>query len=461
MEGVIPSARRAALGFGERTKKCKYVHDKRQDADSSGDKKSRFPAIGREAWPIMMTRKRNLWTMLALAMLVAAGCAAPLERPCVPAQLAVSRLRDAEAPADCCPLADPDVLASLHDLIQRDEACRSLSNRLPQNYLALSGGGVLGSFTVGVLLGWTESGQRPQFDVVTGISTGALIATYAFLGSKYDGALRDYYSNYGARDVYRQRPKLALLWSDSAVKTEPLRQKIETALTDTMLVEVAAAHAAGRRLYIGTTNLETGKLVIWDMGAIAASGRPDARRLYADVLLASASIPGLFPPVHIDVEINGAKYQETHVDGGTTAAVFFQPFMLNLDKNDIRSRSGSNLYVIDAGKLYADPHCVDPRIIKIARTAIRGMLYAGARNDLARLGTLALITGLNYHLAAVPQDFPLNLDTLDFDRNEMRRLFDEGFRQGKNGGEWHTRLEHLGVDEDILPRSGTRFRTLP
>lgn len=407
--------------------------------------------------------RRSLILVLVLgAMLgsVVLGCRFPA-RNCVPPNLSQSYLRDIDAPDGQFPMANPDLFHSLRVTLEREQADGVMANRPPQNYLALTGGGVFGAFTVGVLCGWSDSGRRPQFDVVTGISTGALIATYAFLGPKYDPQLRDYYSNYGSRDVYRPRRKLSILWSDSVVDSTPLREKIDAACTPELLAEVAAAHQTGRRLYIGTTNLDTRKLVIWDMGAIAASGRPEARTLYRDVVLASCSVPAFFPPVRIKVEINGQRYEELHVDGGATTAVFFQPFMLQLDRGNVRSRAGSNLYVIDAGKIFADPKCVEQKIIKIAGTTLRAMLYAGSRNDLFRLYTLALITGLNYHLAAVPQDFPMDLDALNFDPNQMRRLYEEGYRQGLSGKEWHTRLDNIGLDEDIMPRSGTRFQAWP
>jgi predicted patatin/cPLA2 family phospholipase len=397
--------------------------------------------------------------LLALVGVAAVGCKVPA-RKCPPPKILTANLHEIDDAESCCAMANPNLLESLKETLARDQAENSVLNRPPQNYLALSGGGVLGTFTVGVLCGWSDSGHRPQFDVVTGISTGALIATYAFLGSHYDQVLRDYYSDFGPRDVYRRRCALSILWSDSAVDSTPLREKIEKAITCEVLAEVAAAHAEGRRLYIGTTNLDSRRLVIWDMGAIAASGRSDARKLYCDVVLASASVPGFFPPVRIDVEINGQRYEEMHVDGGTTAAVFFQPFMLNLG-NDIRSRAGSNLYVIEAGKQFADPGCVKPRLLPIGTTALRTMLDSSARNDLARLYTLALMTGVNYNLASVPEDFKTNLDPLSFDTKEARRLYDEGYRQGLGGRDWHTRLDNIGVDEDTLPRAGTHFRAIP
>ncbi len=397
--------------------------------------------------------------LVAIGGIVAVGCKAAARRA-PPPQLATSSLHEIDDVDSCCALPNPDVLEGLKEALDRDQANKSVLNRQPQNYLALSGGGVLGTFTVGVLCGWTDSGRRPQFDVVTGISTGALISTFAFLGPQYDPIIRDYYSNFGPKDVYRMRCALSILWSDSAADSMPLRQKIEKAITCEILAEVAAAHAEGRRLYIGTTNLDTRRLVIWDMGAIAASGRADARKLYCDVVLASASVPGFFPPVKIDVEINGQKYQEMHVDGGTTAAVFFQPFMLNLDKSDIRSRAGSNLYVIQAGKQFLDAKGVSSRVIPIAADALRTTLHASSRNDLERLYTLALITGVNYNLASVPQDFPSTIDALNFDPQAAKQLYDEGYHQGLSGHEWHTRLDNIGIEEDTLPRAGTHFRAI-
>jgi predicted patatin/cPLA2 family phospholipase len=400
-----------------------------------------------------------LFALLAAAGFAAVGCKTPV-RHCPPADLATAQLHDIDDPDSCSPLANPDLIAGLKAELDRGRNCRLVSNRKPQNYLALSGGGVNGTFTVGVLCGWSDSGKRPEFDVVTGISTGALIATYAFLGQRYDGVLRDYYSNFSPKDVYRIRRPLSILWSDSAVDSTPLKEKIDKAVSCEILAEVAAAHAEGRRLYIGTTNLDTRRLVIWDMGAIASSGRPDARTLFRDVILASASVPGFFPPVHINVEINGEKYDEMHVDGGTTAAVFFQPFMLNLDNGELRSRAGSNLYVIEAGKQFADPTCVPPRIIKIAASSLRTTLHASSRNDLSRLYTLALVTGVNYHLASVPQDFPMAMDALNFDGKEAKRLYDEGYRHGLEGRDWHTRLDNIGLEEDTLPRAGTKFQAV-
>ena len=201
----------------------------------------------------------------------------------------------------------------------------------PVNVLAISGGGSYGAFDVGVLHGWTDSGTRPVFDVVTGISTGALIATFAFLGPQYDEFMRDSYVNSRADDVYEMRWYLSIMNSDSIARSTPLMKRIDAAITPKVLEEIAKAHAKGRRLYVGTTNLDTRRFVVWDMGAIASAGTPEALELYRRIILASASVPAFFPPVLIDIDVDGQKHQELHVDGGTTSAVFVPMAMIKCD----------------------------------------------------------------------------------------------------------------------------------
>jgi hypothetical protein len=224
---------------------------------------------------------------------------------------------------------------------------------------------------------------------------------------------------------------------------------------------VAAAHAAGRRLYIGTTNLDTRRLVIWDMGAIAARGTPEALELYRKVVLASASVPGLLPPVYIDVEVDGRTYREVHVDGGASASVFLGAFMLKADPHNLRSRAGSNLYVITSGKLYADAEAVQPALTQLSAAAISSMLYAGTRSDLYRLYYLSQVAGVNFRLLAVPQDFPLNPNSLCFEKEEMQRLFEVGRRLGYEGKAWRQTPPEVEQGEQELPRTGVRFLTEP
>jgi hypothetical protein len=196
--------------------------------------------------------------------------------------------------------------------------------QLIYNYLSISGGGSDGAFGAGLINGWTESGERPHFKVVTGVSTGALIAPYAFLGPDYDAKLRESYTTVDASHIFEILGILPMLFSESATSTKPLQDLIATGVDEKLLDAVAVEYKKGRRLYVASTNLDAEQPIIWDMGAIAASGRPDRLALFRKVMLASASIPSLFPPVMIDVRANGEQRQEMHVDGG----VFFQSFSI-------------------------------------------------------------------------------------------------------------------------------------
>ncbi|HSO72195.1 MAG TPA: patatin-like phospholipase family protein, partial [Thermodesulfobacteriota bacterium] len=189
----------------------------------------------------------------------------------------------------------------------------------PGVFLALSGGGDDGAYGAGVLCGWTAHGDRPQFKLVTGISTGALIAPFAFLGSSYDDTLRHLYTGISSQDILRKNNLLTVLWRESLADTKPLANMLDHYVDEAMLAAVAAEHKKGRRLIIGTTQLDAQRLVLWDMGAIAASGDPEAIKLFRKIMLTSASIPGAFPPQYIRVESGGNFYEEMHVDGGTTA----------------------------------------------------------------------------------------------------------------------------------------------
>lgn len=309
--------------------------------------------------------------------------------------------------------------------------------------------------------GWTASGQRPTLDIVSGVSTGALIATYAFLGPEHDHNLREFYTTTTQADIYKMRSKPAVLWSDSAASSDPLKQLIQQRITPQLLCAVAQAHAQGRRLYVGTTNLDTGRLVIWDMGAVASGSQGDSLGLYRKIILASASVPGFFPPVSIDVTVNGRKYTELHADGGTTAQVFFRASMLDIDPSQFaggrRPLSGSRVYVIVAGKSYPDPKCVDQRALKIAASALGALTYAQTRNDLVRIYTLTMLTGMDFRLATIPQGLPLNPDSLAFDLAEMQRLHQCGFQMASTSQAWADGPPVLDASQQSIPRAGTNF----
>jgi hypothetical protein len=303
-----------------------------------------------------------------------------------------------------------------------------------QRILALSGGGAYGAYTVGFLAGWTRSGARPEFDVVTGISTGGLIATYAFLGPRYDAALADLYTGVTSRDIYRKRPWIVLPFADSVASSEPMQRLIAARVDARLLNEVAREHGRGRRLYVGTTDLDRRRFVVWDMGRVASSGRPDAVDLYRTILLASASVPGFFPPVPIDCCPQQPGRTELHADGGASRQVFVPGRVSEVDgpgwDAGRASLAGSSVYILLAGKVYADPVCVQPRLKDIAGSALKSLIYSETRNDLYRIWTLCRATGMGYRLAAIPQDVPISQDSLSFEPAEMRALYDLGCCDG-------------------------------
>ena len=192
------------------------------------------------------------------------------------------------------------------------------------NLLAISGGAEDGAFGAGLLVGWSDTGTRPSFDLVTGVSSGALIAPFAFLGREYDGQLREIFTKYGRQDIFTYNVP-GLLEGSALADDAPLARLIERYVDDAFMQDIARERAKGRVLLIGTTNLDTQRPVMWDMGRIAMSRNPDAKSLFRKILLASATLPEIFPPVRIQVRVGGQNYDELHVDGGVTRQVFMTP----------------------------------------------------------------------------------------------------------------------------------------
>ncbi len=329
---------------------------------------------------------------------------------------------------------------------------------VPRNVLVLSGGGMNGAYPAGVLKGWTASGARPRFDVVTGISTGALIAPCAFLGPEYDAELERLYTSMRQENVFRPR----LLWFDSLVSSEPLEQKIAAGATPEILQKIAAAHRQGRRLYVGTTNLDTKSLVVWDLGAIAARNSAESRTLFQKVLLASCSIPGLLPPVPIDVEIDGKRFTELHVDGGVTACVFLQPAMMGIGPQGAlpSDANPASIYVLVAGKLHQMVTPTRRELLSIAGESMNAVFQAKMEGELARLFMLARYARADFKLTGIPQDYEEPGNNLSFAPQVMSGLFDEGYRGGRDGTAWQSLPPGLEKEWIALPRSDTRFATV-
>ncbi len=305
--------------------------------------------------------------------------------------------------------------------------------------LAISGGAANGAYGAGLLKGWSEKGTRPVFKVVTGVSTGAFTAPFAFLGSKHDAEIETYYTTTSTKDVMRSKGIFGMLFSNSFASDKPLVQKIVEYIDKNLLDEVAREHKRGRRLFVGTVNLDAQRFVVWDMGAIACRGDID---LFRKVILASASIPVSFPPVYFHVQAEGNPYDEMHVDGGTVAQVFsIYKLMRHMDGAakalgiDPKKTKGK-WYVIRNGYVYPEYQQIKDTLPSIAGRAIDTIVNAQGVGDTYKIYVYMQKRGDDYNLAYIPADFKPEAKEL-FDPKEMRRLFDRGYEDALKGDPWH------------------------
>jgi predicted patatin/cPLA2 family phospholipase len=318
----------------------------------------------------------------------------------------------------------------------------------PIQYLALSGGGMNGAFGAGFLCGWSAHGSRPTFDFVTGISAGALLAPFAFLGPDQDAALREIHANLRPTDLFRRKGLLRLLRDDSALDTTPLRELLKRYVTREMMESIAREHARGRRLWIGTANLDARRPVIWDMGTIASSSRSDALELFIQVMMASSALPGAFPPVYFSVEAGGRTYDELHVDGGVGRQAFAYGPVLHLDEirralgDSVRVRP-AELFIIRNGDLGTHYDPVKPKALPILMNSLRSLTHQQAEGDFYRMFVYAERDKCQYNLTGIPRDY-VRGSFKDFDPGEIKRLFALGEQMGQTGGCWiHTPWEEL------------------
>ena len=298
--------------------------------------------------------------------------------------------------------------------------------RPARHILALSGGGSYGAFTAGVLTGWTRSNSRPEFDVVTGVSTGALIAPLAFLGPDYDLLMRRFYTEIGPDDILTPHYWAQVPFRASISSNAPLRDILDKGITPEVVAQIAAEHKKGRRLYVATTQLDTRKTVVWDVGEVA--GGPGGRALVIDILLASCAVPGVFPPIRLPGEAGGPG--EWHVDGGTTAPIFVPPSALE------NAADGAQLYVIVAGKFYPDESQVPPRLVKVLGASGAALMHAMIRREVANLYHMAKLARVEFHSASIRLDFPVRDTGIEFDTASMNRMYVEGISVGRGGPGW-------------------------
>ncbi len=386
----------------------------------------------------MQYRKRGLVILLGVVLTLEVGCASVPKRHPLPLsqvdRAVIAGIPHARSWGDELP-----EFADTWFAMEREEIQKAYSAWFGkhQAYLAISGGGAKGAFGAGLLVGWTDSGTRPEFQLVTGISTGALTAPFAFLGSDYDGLLEEVYTQYATKDLVNKRGFFNAMTSDAMYSTKKLEALIARYFDEEILEKLAVEAAKGRVLNIGTTNLDAGRPVIWRISAIAASDRPDRLELIRKIILASASIPAAFPPVAIEVESDGQPFDELHVDGGASAQVFLYPAAIDgariaklLDAPDT-----PEVFVIRNSWVDPENETVNRKLFPIVGRTVDSLIRTQGIGDLYRIYLLTQRDGLDFNLAYLPETFTDEPEEA-FDPAWMRKLFDIGYEMGKAGYPW-------------------------
>jgi hypothetical protein len=304
-----------------------------------------------------------------------------------------------------------------------------------RSMLALSGGSDNGAYGAGLLSGWTKSGTRPEFAIVTGVSTGALIAPFAFLGPDEDPTLEKLFTTISAKNIYKNRFPLAIPVAPSVASTKPLARMIGTVMTNPLIDRIGREHARGRRLFVGTANLDAQRMVIWNMGAIAASQAPGRYDLFRQVLLASSAIPAFFTPVMIKAEAGGRVITEMHVDGGTTAQILTLPDEAIVADRVPTAARPLHIYMIVNNKLNGEFKLVKPRTVPIASQAISLNMRRSMASTVNLSYLYAKEHGVDFNLSFIDKTYP-NADHDLFDTAFMRGLFAYGLKLGETGTFW-------------------------
>jgi predicted acylesterase/phospholipase RssA len=391
-----------------------------------------------------------LFMLVAVAL---AGCTGvrlpPALATTTEAKSLIPGYQDIRAWGDVAPQDGQAQLATIRNqILARAERERGLPNGGIYDVLVLSGGGSDGAYGAGLLNGWTRHGDRPEFQLVTGISTGALIAPFAFLGPDYDEELERFYTTTRTADLIELNVLRALFgWALGLTDITLMQVTVDNVLTDEMIGHIAAEHAKGRRLWIGTTNLDAQRPVIWDIGAIASSDRPNKRELIRDVLLASSAIPGALPPVLFTVEVDGEQFSEMHVDGGVTRQLFVYPRQWRLDEQLAQRVNGITLgtiYVVRNTRLDPVNAPVRPNLLDITQRSISTLIKAAGVADIQVIEDQANRDGWALRVTAVPASFD-QVENEFFDPDYMRALFDVGYERALAGDPWETVLGPGGV----------------
>jgi predicted acylesterase/phospholipase RssA len=392
------------------------------------------------------------FTSALLIVLLGLQACSSIQRVPVPQSAALSARPLAGEPVRVWGDEPPQHAAIMAERRLAQARAAGVSQNATPTLLAISGGASDGAFGAGLLNGWSAAGTRPRFDVVTGVSTGAIIAPFAFLGPAHDDQLKSIYTEYGKSDIFKVRNIFSMAANASVVDTGPLEGLIAQYVTPELVSAIAAEHRKGRRLLIGTTHLDAQRPVIWSVGDIAQRGDDEAVNLIRKLILASAAVPGVFPPVLIQVEYDGKVYDEMHVDGGVTNQLFIFPARL---RPGIKARHPSGvaarLFVIRNGRLNPEWESTEPGLVKIAGRSIMSLLKYQGMGDINRLYLQALENKVEFNLASIPETFAAKEKEL-FDLDYMRGLYEAGFQLGRAGYKWQKAPPHFSPGQPV-PRN--------
>ena len=383
-------------------------------------------------------KQASQWSTVAL-LLILTGCASVPERQPIPPEYTLKAeipgIPEARFWGDEWPTFAADKFEESSDADFRRDFSGIYDK--PHNYLAISGGGANGAFGAGLLIGWTATGERPEFSMVTGVSTGALTAPFAFLGPDYDDEMKEVYTTTTTKNIAVKRNLIAAAFSDSMADTAPLQKLIAKYIDADMIAAIAREHKNGRRLFIGTVNLDAGRSVIWSIGAIAASDYPQKMTLIHELLRASAAIPVAFPPVIISVEAEGKQYDELHVDGGTGSQVFVYPAAVDwrVVTRKLKVQGKPHVYVIRNSFLDPDYQGIKRSVFPIASRTINSLIRTQGIGDLYQIYALCRRDGNDFNLAYIPSDFT-DKPTEGFDPVYMKKLLGRGYRMALDGYPW-------------------------
>ncbi len=384
---------------------------------------------------------RTVQVTIAVCLLLLAACTVPTRLPAVPQNLTEDATIPGIPDARFFPDTQTEQMAQ-EALAARHREGQALARTgyqgpLPvSNLLAISGGSDSGAFGAGLLVGWTAAGTRPEFNVVTGISTGALTAPFAFLGPAWDARLTAVFTTVNQSDIFTHRGITAAIFNDAIADTSPLWKLVSRYVDQDMMAAIAREYARGRLLLIGTTDLDARRPVFWNIGAIAASGQPGALELIRKILLASAAIPAFFPPVMIDVEVNGQHYQEMHVDGGAVAQMFlYPPGLFNTQAFRNVKRRDVHAWLIRNSRLDPNWSMVERQALTVAENAIDTMIFYSGANDVNRIYFTTLQDNVDFNLAYIGTDFAIRAEE-PFDPTFMKALYNYARDKARAGYRW-------------------------